>query len=81
MSPLERQKFLIMVKIGEEVSQLDVFFERLGTQYAADLEHKTSLMNTFLEPILVIFLGLVVGLILITMYLPMFQISTNLVVQ
>lgn len=71
-------KFLTMVKIGEEVSQLDVFFERLGTQYAADLEHKTALMNTFLEPLLVIFLGLVVGLILITMYLPMFQISTNL---
>lgn len=71
-------KMITMVKIGEEVTQLEAFFKRLGDQYTIDVDHRTSQLNTFIEPILIIFLGLVVGFILITMYLPMFQISTNL---
>lgn len=54
------------------------FFDRLSRQYATDAEHQTSLLNTFLEPAMIIFLGLVVGFILMAMYLPMFQMSTSI---
>lgn len=72
------RKMVSLVKVGEEVNKLDVFFDKLSAQYSADVEHQTSLLNTFLEPAMIIFLGFVVGFILLAMYLPMFQISTSI---
>ncbi|SNT13978.1 type IV pilus assembly protein PilC [Ekhidna lutea] len=72
------KKMITMIKIGEEVTQLDSFFQKLGDQYSEEVKYRTTQLNTFMEPMLIIFLGVVVGFILITMYLPMFQISTNL---
>lgn len=72
------RRLVALIKVGEEVNQLDVFFGKLATSYTEDVEHRTSLLGTFLEPILIIFLGVVVGFILIAMYLPMFQLSTSI---
>jgi type IV pilus assembly protein PilC len=72
------KRLVSLVKVGEEVNKLDTFFERLAKQYASDAEHQTSLLNTFLEPLMIIFLGFVVGFILLAMYLPMFELSTNI---
>src|ERR1041385_8502393 len=66
-----------LIKIGEEVNKLDDFFEKLSKQYNSDAEHKMGLLSTFLEPFMIIFLGLVVGFVLLAMYLPMFQISSG----
>jgi type IV pilus assembly protein PilC len=66
-----------LIKVGEEVNKLDVFFEKLSSQFSNDVEHQTSLLNTFLEPAMIIFLGFVVGFILLAMYMPMFQMSTT----
>jgi type IV pilus assembly protein PilC len=72
------RRLLSLVKVGEEVNKLDVFFEKLSKQYASEAEHKTGLLNTFLEPLMIIFLGFVVGFILLAMYLPMFELSTSI---
>jgi len=72
------KSFVSLVKVGEEVNKLGEFFEKLSVEYAANATHRTKQLNTFLEPIMIVFLGLVVGLILIAMYLPMFQLSTSL---
>jgi type IV pilus assembly protein PilC len=72
------RKMVSLVKVGEEVNKLDVFFEKLARQYSNDAEHHTGLLNTFLEPAMIIFLGGVVGFILLAMYLPMFQMSTSI---
>lgn len=72
------RKMVSLLKVGEEVNKLDIFFEKLSQQFSADVEHQTSLLNTFLEPVMIIFLGLVVGFILLAMYLPMFQVSTSI---
>lgn len=72
------KKMVSMLKVGEEVNKLDVFFEKLSQQFSIDVDHQTSLLNTFLEPVMIIFLGLVVGFILLSMYLPMFQVSTSI---
>ena len=71
-------RLVALVKVGEEVNQLSTFFGKLATHYSEEVEHKTSLLSTFMEPLMIIFLGLVVGFILIAMYLPMFQLSTSI---
>jgi type IV pilus assembly protein PilC len=76
--PVYSRKMVSLLKVGEEVNKLDVFFEKLSQQYSTDVDHQTGLLNTFLEPVMIIFLGVVVGFILLSMYLPMFQVSTSI---
>jgi len=70
-------RMVYLIKIGEEVNQLDTIFNRLQQQYTADVEHSVSVLTGLLEPFLIIFVGLIVGIILISMYLPLFQISNT----
>ncbi|KIO77973.1 general secretion pathway protein GspF [Pedobacter lusitanus] len=70
-------KFIQMIKIAEEVNKLEYFFEQLSTQYTEEVEYKTNAISGLLEPLIIIFLGLAVGVILIAMYLPMFQMSNS----
>ena len=69
------KRMVSLVKVGEEVNQLEGFFEKIGKQYTEDVEHKTGMISSFIEPIMIIFLGLVVGTILVAMYLPLFSIG------
>ncbi len=64
-----------MVKVGEKTATLDKMFVRLGQTLEQETEQDISSLTSVIEPLLVIFLGLIVGLILISMYLPMFQLS------
>lgn len=68
-------KFAAMIKVGEEVNQLDVFFRQLADQYSNEVEHQSSVITRFIEPLTIIILGLVVGVILIAMYLPLFKLG------
>ena len=66
-----------LIKVGEEVNQLENFFEKIAFQYNEEVEHQTSMISSMIEPFMIIFLGLIVGFILIAMYLPLFQLSTS----
>lgn len=70
-------KMIQLVKVGEETNQLDYFFERVSEQYIEEVEYKTSTLSSAMEPLIIIFLGLIVGVILIAMYLPLFQMSNS----
>lgn len=71
------QKFVQLIKIAEEVNRLEYFFEQLSSQYTEEVEYQTNAISGLLEPLIIIFLGLAVGVILIAMYLPMFQMSNS----
>ena len=70
-------RMLSLVKVAEEVNQLDVIFEKLARQYSDEVEYETSMIGSFIEPIMILFLGLFVAVILIAIYLPLFQLSTS----
>lgn len=70
-------KMVQLVKVGEETNQLDYFFGKIAEQYIEEVEYKTSTLSSMMEPLIIIFLGLIVGIILISMYLPLFQMSNS----
>jgi type IV pilus assembly protein PilC len=70
-------KMIQLVKVGEETNQLDYFFGKISEQYIEEVEYKTSTLSSMMEPLIIIFLGLIVGVILIAMYLPLFQMSNS----
>ncbi|MCB2196759.1 MAG: type II secretion system F family protein [Bacteroidetes bacterium] len=67
-----------LTKVAEEINQLDVVFSKLNDQYSEELEHRIGMLSSVLEPIMIIFVGLLVGIILIAMYMPMFQLGTSM---
>lgn len=75
--PIYNKRMISLVKVAEEVNQLDTIFNQLADQYSTEVEHQTSLIGSLIEPFMIIFLGLMVAVILISMYLPLFQLSTS----
>jgi type IV pilus assembly protein PilC len=69
-------KMILMIKIAEQVNKLDTFFDQLGKQYQEEVEHKTSILSSMLEPFIILFLGAIVSFVLIAMYLPMFELGS-----
>jgi type IV pilus assembly protein PilC len=69
------KKLIAMLKVGEDVNQLDIFFYRISEQYSEDVEYQTNIFSKLMEPLIIVFLGLVVGVILVAMYLPLFKLG------
>ena len=70
-------KMETLIKVGEQVNQLDKMFEKLTQQYQSELELQSKIINTVLEPLIIIVLGGLVGIILVALYLPLFNLSSS----
>ena len=68
-------KLVSMVKVAEQINELDNMFGKLTTQYNEEVEHNTKMIGVVLEPLIIIIIGAVVGVIMIAMYSPMFDLS------
>lgn len=71
------KKMIALINMAEEVNRLDEVFAQLRDQYNDDVAYRSGLLSNVLEPILIIFIGTMVGFILIAMYLPLFSLSTS----
>jgi type IV pilus assembly protein PilC len=75
--PVYSKRMISLVRVAEEVNQLDVIFGRLSKQYSDEIEHETSVLGSVIEPLMIVFLGVMVAVILVAMYLPMFKLSSS----
>ena len=71
------RSLLSITKVGEEVNQIGQLYSKLSAQYTAEVKHMTSVLGNMLEPVMIVFVGILVMVILIAMYLPLFQLSTT----
>lgn len=69
------RKMVSMIEVAEQVNELDTMFERLTEQYNEEINHQTKMIGVVLEPMIIIFIGIIVGVIMISMYAPMFDLS------
>lgn len=69
---------LALIKVGEESGKLSMMFERLAAQYTEEVDQQTAVIGSLIEPILIVFLGSIVAVILVAMYLPLFKMSTSM---
>jgi len=71
-------RMISLVKVAEETNQTEFIFERLNQQYAVEVQQKSKLLATLMEPLIIVVVGVLVGVILIAMYLPMFKLGSVL---
>jgi type IV pilus assembly protein PilC len=62
-----------MVKIGEETGELDKMLGKVADFYEDEVDTSIASLTSIIEPIMIIAVGAMVGLIVISMYLPMFK--------
>src|SRR3954468_20824535 len=65
-----------MVKIGEETGELDGMLGKVADFYEDEVDSSIQSLTSIIEPVLMIFVGLMVGTIVIAMYMPMFKMLT-----
>ncbi len=71
---------MTLINVTEQINQLPATFQTLKEQYTEEINYKTSMMGNILEPVLIVLVGLIVGVILISMYLPIFEFSSSVTV-
>ncbi|WP_159655604.1 type II secretion system F family protein [Vibrio atypicus] len=69
---------LQMVMIGEESGSLDEMLNRVATIYEFEIDSTVDNLGKILEPMIIIFLGVVVGGLVVAMYLPIFNLMSVL---
>ncbi|GAB4177723.1 MAG: type II secretion system F family protein [Wenzhouxiangellaceae bacterium] len=66
---------LQMTGIGEEAGQLDAMLLKVADFYEEEVNNTVDALSSLLEPIIIIFIGVVVGGIVVAMYLPIFKMA------
>jgi len=72
------EMFIQMVGVGENSGSLDAMLEKTSDFYTEEVDTTVEGMTSLLEPALMVFLGLVVGFIVVAMYLPIFKMGANI---
>lgn len=65
-----------MTSIGEESGALDTMLEKAATHYESEVDNAVDSMTALIEPGIMVFLGVVIGGLIIAMYLPIFQLGS-----
>jgi len=63
-----------MVAVGEETGQLEHMLSKIADFYEAEVDAKVKALTSLIEPIMIVFVGGIVGFIVIAMYLPIFSL-------
>jgi type IV pilus assembly protein PilC len=66
---------LRMLNVGESTGALDEMLEEISNYFEEEIDQQLHLVSTAIEPIIMIVMGVVVGGIIVTMYLPIFKIA------
>lgn len=69
------QKLIALIRVGEETNRLKEMLSRQADTLTNDLEYQINRMGNMLEPLLILIVGLLVAVILISMYMPMFRLG------
>ena len=62
-----------MVKIGEETGELDKMLSKIADFYEDEVDTAVAALTSIIEPLMMIGVGIMVGIIVISMYMPMFK--------
>lgn len=68
-----------MMKIGEETGELDAMMMKVADFYEDEVEQAVKALTSLIEPIMMVGIAVIVGVILLSMYLPMFSVFDQIV--
>jgi len=67
---------LQMVATGEESGELELMLMKVAEFFEREVDDSVAALSSLIEPIMIVFLGVVVGTIVVAMYLPIFKMAS-----
>ena len=67
-----------MVAVGEETGNLDAMLSKISDFYDTEVEYLLSSLTSMLEPIMIVGMGAIVGFIVVSVFLPLYQLIGNM---
>jgi len=67
-----------MIGVGEQTGALDTMLSKIADFYEEEVDVAVASMTSLIEPIMMVFLGAVIGGMVVAMYLPIFEMAGNL---
>ncbi len=64
-----------MISVGESTGNLEGMLEKVADFYEADVDQAMANLSSLIEPVLIVFLGVLIGGLVVSMYLPIFKMA------
>ena len=74
--PLFPPTFSQLISVGEQTGQLDEMFNSVASYYEEEFDTAVDNMSTLIEPIMIVFMGVMIGGLMIEMYSPIFNVGS-----
>ena len=74
--PLFPPTFSQLISVGEQTGQLDEMFNSVASYYEEEFDTSVNNMSSLIEPIMIVFMGLMIGGLMIAMYSPIFNVGS-----
>ena len=73
--PLFPPTFSQLISVGEQTGQLDEMFNSVASYYEEEFDNSVENMSALIEPIMIVFMGIMIGGLMIAMYSPIFNVG------
>jgi len=73
--PLFPPTFSQLISVGEQTGQLDEMFNSVAQYYEEEFDNSVDNMSSLIEPIMIVFMGIMIGGLMIAMYSPIFNVG------
>ena len=73
--PLFPPTFSQLISVGEQTGQLDEMFNSVAAYYEEEFDNTVDNMSSMIEPIMIVFMGIMIGGLMIAMYSPIFNVG------
>jgi len=65
-----------MINVGESTGALDAMLQKIAEFYEDEVDNMVANLTTLMEPLVILFLGIIIGGLVISMYLPIFKLGS-----
>jgi type IV pilus assembly protein PilC len=65
-----------MIAVGESTGALDAMLQKIAEFYEDEVDNMVANLTTLMEPLVILFLGIIIGGLVISMYLPIFKLGS-----
>jgi type IV pilus assembly protein PilC len=67
-----------MISVGEATGALDVMLNKVADFYEEEVDQAVENLTSMIEPLIIVFLGVVIGGLVIAMYMPIFSMASGI---